>query len=250
MKKIIPLIILLLLFSFHIFSQEKKREDIILLKNGETYRGEIVLKTNDILMLKTHDEKRFQFPINEISKIEQKNNEQGTAQTTDSTINKCFAGIINLSGGISSAPGAFSSSPVMNISMAFGSRNAFGTKAFLGLGIGYESIFGVENSDLDYIPVFIQIHESLKSKNKWSPAFGAKTGYAFAVNSQYKGGPLIQISAGANYKLTETSGMFFGVFSQVRQINGTMTEQNKWGDFTSKGNGALYSAGLTASFIF
>jgi len=250
MKKNIAFFTLFFILSFHVFSQETNREDIIFLNNGETYKGEIVLRTNDFLMLKTRDGKRFQFPINEISKIEQKNKERGTAGTSDSTVTGNFAGIINLSGGVSSAPGAFSTSPVMNISMAFGTRNAFGTKAFLGLGIGYESIFGIENSNLGYIPVFIQIHKSLNNKKKLNPAFGAKTGYAFALNEIYKGGPLLQISGGTNYILTRTSGLFFGIFCQVRQINGSMTEQYKWGNFSAKGNGALYSAGLTASFIF
>ena len=60
----------MLFVSFSLHAQ-KANEDVIWLKNGEKYTGEIVLRNADIVMLKTADGKQFQFQVSEIEKITQ-----------------------------------------------------------------------------------------------------------------------------------------------------------------------------------
>ena len=77
-----------------------------------------------------------------------------------------------------------------------------------------------------------------------------KTGYDFALNKIYKGGPMAEISGGINQQLTGNTGLFFGLFAQVRQINGMVTETTPWGKFTGTNNAALYTLGLKAAYMF
>ena len=77
-----------------------------------------------------------------------------------------------------------------------------------------------------------------------------KTGYDFALNKVYKGGPMAEISGGTNQQITGNTGLFFGLFAQVRQINGAVTETTPWGKFTGTNNAALFTLGLKAAYLF
>ncbi len=249
MKRITIILSFCLLVSLSGFAQQTATQSVITLKTGERYRGEIVLRTDDIVMLKTGDGKRYQFQTAEIEKIRQETIREIQVDNDEHKIVKnLFGGIISLNGGVASASGAISISPSTNISLAMGSRNAFRTGAFLGLGIGLETIFA-KNNTFNYMPVFIQIHSHIPKISK-NLACGIKTGYDFALNKVYKGGPMAEITGGLNYPLTDASGLFFGLYGQIRQINGQVTETTPWGKFTGTNNAALYNLGLKASFLF
>lgn len=248
MNRIITFFILtFLLFSF-VAAQDTVRQDIIYLKNGEIYRGEIVLKTDEVLMLKTEDGRRYQFQLTEIEKIRQEYKLEKKNQR-DSLNQRGFGGILNLNGGAAWAPGAFNISPAGAVSVAIGTKSTFNSNAFLGIGAGYEAVFGIQKKEIGFLPLFIQLHTSL-NKNKLSPALGTKIGYAFSLNDLYKGGALAHISGGINYNISSSSAFFLGAFGQVRGIYGTVTEKNQWGEFTAQSNAPLYSFGVSASYIF
>ncbi len=246
MKRLIQLVALFLLLSISTFAQQAVTQSVITLKTGERYRGEIVMRTDEIVMLKTGDGKRYQFRVGEIEKIKQETlREIQVDANGNRTAGSHFAGIISVNGGAASAPGAVSLSPSAHLSLALGTRNAFHSNAFLGFGLGVETIFA-KNNTLNYLPVFIQI-QSDRSKQI---AGGIKTGYDFALNKIYKGGPMAEISGGVNQQLTGNTGLFFGLFAQVRQINGMVTETTPWGKFTGTNNAALYTLGLKAAYMF
>lgn len=234
--------------SLQVFSQQPAQEDVIYLKNGEKYNGEIVLKTDEIVMLKTHDGKRFQFQLSEIKEISKENVKM--EEVGENVPKGNFAGLLQVNGGISSIKGGISSSPSINASLAFGSKNAFHSSTFLGVGVGYETIFvAQENETLSFLPLFIQIKSILNDK-KLSPAVNLKTGYAFHLQNEYKGGLFIHISGGLNYKVTEGSDLYFGLFCQTQRTYGSITETFPQGTFTSKTNGLINSVGLTTAFTF
>ncbi|MBP1664569.1 MAG: hypothetical protein H6Q19_1709 [Bacteroidetes bacterium] len=246
MKQITIFLLFLLFLAMATFAQQTVVVSVITLKTGEKYRGEIVVRNDKILMLKTEDGKRYQFWINEIEKIKQ---EPATVSKSDNVqVEKqknMFGGMLSLDAGLCSAPGAIASSPVTNISVALGTHRTLGTNAFLGIGSGIETVF-TKNTVLSYMPLFIGIH------NDFGKVFacGLKTGYDFALNKLYKGGPMAEITGGIRYRLTDTAGMYFGLFGQIRQINGPVTEKTSWGDFTGINNDALYNLGLKASYTF
>ena len=251
MKRLLSFVVFCLFFCFLTYAQQTVNKSIIYLKNGEKYRGEIVLRTNDILMLKMEDDKRFQFQINEIATIKQENNIDIKHDDTVNAYKNNLSKIITLSGGAAIAPGALKLmplSPTIGVSFAFGSNNLFKSGSFLGLGIGYESIIS-NLSNISFIPVFLQIHSAFE-KTKRRMAFGLKAGYDFSINNSYKGGPMAEISEGMNYRYSSDVVFFVGLYEQIRQINGSVRENNQWGSFTSTSNTALYNIGLKASLIF
>ena len=69
--KQISFLIICLLFTLNAWCQLTALQDKITLKTGDVYVGEIVVKTDDLIMIKTKDGSKFQFQVSEISKIEE-----------------------------------------------------------------------------------------------------------------------------------------------------------------------------------
>ena len=140
--------------------------------------------------------------------------------------------------------------PTMNFTLAFGSRNAFGTNAFAGAGAGYLTLTGNESVKIQsFIPLFFQINMPLNN-TKISPAIGSKAGYLFSLNDEYKGGAFLNLSGGIIYKLTSITSLYFGLYAEALGISGTVIEDNELGEFTKQGNATVYSLGLKCSFLF
>ena len=225
--------------------------DVLTLKNGEVYRGEIVLRTDDIVMLKTADGKRYQFQIRDIEKFSKSEMNAEEKSGVNQLNQGNFAGILDINGGLAYAPAAdIRHAGAMGFSLAFGSRSALGTSAFLGVGAGYETVFGNDKkSDLSFMPVYIQTYIPLNEK-KIAPSFGSKISYKFALNDLYKGGLFFHVSDGINYRLTARSSLFFGLQAQTQRISGTVIEINELGEFYKQGNALLSGIGLNVAFMF
>lgn len=251
MKRILGFLIAMLFVSFSLHAQ-KANEDVIWLKNGEKYTGEIVLRNADIVMLKTADGKQFQFQVSEIEKITQQ--ERKAEKVAEKPDEKHTAGSLALmlqgGGGVSALTGGFGASFTPDVSLAFGTRNAFGKHIFLGAGVGYETVLvSASKSSYAFLPVFVQLQSDFGNA-VLKPALNVKTGYAFHLQDNYKGGLFLQISGGANYQITQKSSVYFGLFARLQRTNGSVTETLPQGDFTAKSNAVIRTFGLTTAFIF
>ncbi len=250
MNKFIRILFLLLISAGSLLAQESNMRDVVILKNGEKIHGEIVSVSDEILILITEDGKRFQFQLSEISSLEK----EVISQKNDTKPNHNqgnFAGIAELNGGITKASSTeIPASPTMALSLAFGSKNAFKSNVFLGLGVGYETILTKDKSQsMSFLPVFLQIHKTL-SENKIAPFVASNLGYAFKMNENYGGGAYFKLSGGVNFQITQKSAFNIGIFGKIQKISGTIIENNNLGEFVTEGNTKMFSTGLSAAFIF
>lgn len=247
------LIILLLIFPFVFAFSQEKLQDIVILKNGEKYKGEIVLKNDEILLLKTEDGKRFQFQMSDVEKTGRQMVKEDNKETLDANNfdRGNFSGLFQVGGGFFSAPNTIlKNGQKMNISLAFGSRKAFSTNAFVGAGAGFEGLFiSRVDSTVSFLPVFLQTKIPLNNK-KICPVIGSKIGYDFTLNDLYKGGILFDVSGGIHFKLSDTSSALVELFGNVHQVKGKVTEKNELGQFSKTGKAAVYSFGLNFSLMF
>ncbi|HHT21776.1 MAG TPA: hypothetical protein GXZ87_00470 [Bacteroidales bacterium] len=250
MNRFSRLLVILLVITNTAFAQESIVRDVILLKSGEKVQGKIISQTDKVLTLKTDDGKRFQFQLSEIVSIEQEETtRKPEVKPTQHQGN--FTGIIEINGGVASAKATpIPASPAMAVSLAFGSKNAFGSNGFLGLGVGYETSLAKNNSNkLTFLPVFILLQKTFTT-NKTAPFIASHVGYTFKLNENYGGGAYFKLSGGVNFQIAEKTAFNIGLFGKIQQISGTIIEQNHLGEFMGEGNTKLYSAGLSLSFIF
>lgn len=240
-----------MLFSFFSFApltaQEVKPKDVLHLKNGEVFKGMIMLKNDEVVILNTDDGKRYQFRLSEVEKLEQ---ETPKIQRERKESPSNFAALVELKGGISSVSiVSFQSTPMLSGSVTFGSKDAFGTNTFAGLGLGYETIFAKNDKTMSFLPIFVQIHKNLSSKSV-NPYVGMKLGYALCFDDAFEGGALVNLAWGLNFRLTGEKSFNLGLSGKVQSISGTIIERNELGEFTTQNATPMYTIGLNLGFIF
>lgn len=251
--KNLKIIILFLLFSGIISSQENAIQDKITLKTGEVYTGEILVLNSEIVMLKSSNGTRFQFQLSEVKKFEKTTK----ADVNDSTNfydhnsgNGNFAGFLEISGGVSSAKFSFGSSPNAQVSLTFGNKSVLGQQIFLGVGIGLNNTFLSDaNSTALFMPVFIKMQANL-SKGKTSPFAGLDTGYAFGMNDGFGGGTFAKITAGISHKISYKSSLSVGLFAGINSISGKLTETKNAVNYIYYGNTTMTTLGLKIGLVF
>lgn len=249
------ILILTMLLTLPLLGEEPAFLDKITLNTGEVYVGEIVVKTAEIVMIKAKSGARYQFQLTEVRQIEKTPVPGPTYnQTTDSLPNPQtegnFSGQVEVTGGVSNAKFAFTSSVNAQLSLTFGNKKAFGKELFLGLGIGYNHTFIESNStSLGLIPVFARVQSTL-SKNRTAPYIGMDAGYAFSTNPDYGGGTLIKISLGITHRLNYKIVLNAGVYGGLNSISGNLTETNDLGTFTYEGNTVMRNFGAKLGLLF
>ena len=138
--KIISLLVLNLFISFTLLSQETIRLNKVTLLSGEVLVGEILMKNQEIILIKTLSGSRFQFPVSEIKSIEQNDVKSGEIKTENDikvidAANLC--GIFEIIGGVSNAENKYQNAISNQLSLPFGTRKVRNKDIFIGGGIGY-----------------------------------------------------------------------------------------------------------------
>lgn len=235
--------------------QQPALHDKVTLKTGDVYVGEIVIKTNELIMIKTKDGSRFQFQASEISNMEkvasvQESNTQTPVVSVIKTSSDSFTGIIEFAGGISSAKNAFNSSTNTQVSLLFGNKSVLGKQLFFGAGIGYNNTLIETKSELvSFLPVFIRMQNTF-STNRTSPYIGMDAGYAFALNETYGGGLFAKLSAGISYKISYKTLISLGIYGGINSIAANQIETNDLGTFSYYGNTSMTNYGLKIGLQF
>lgn len=255
MKHYIFLFLCIFLTS-QLSAQESVSKDKITLLTGEIYIGDIYVKTDELVMIKTENGKRYQFMLSQVKRIEKtihtsNNLNANTVQSSvDDNSPGYFCGNIEISGGVSSAKYAFSSIPITEVSMIFGKNNISGKNLLFGLGASYQMLFiTVNNQPVIFIPAFIRLQKTFL-KSKTSPFIGLDAGYSFGLNSGYGGGPFIKIVAGIVRKINYKSDFYGAVFGGISSINTALTERNDLGTYQYPGNTDMTALGIKCGFHF
>lgn len=238
----------LLIFSFFAANAQESKTKITL-KTGAVFIGEVILKNDELIMLKDNTGARFQFSVSEIDKIEITSAEPTSTIKPENTAtsqnkNLCFQ--LELSTGNAWARKAFGSTSVNEAMLAFGNRKMAGNDFFVGFGVGY---FQIADANLSFTPLSLKI-QTYTSKNRTSPFVGFESGYAFSTSKNYSGGPFAKISLGINHRLNYKSAVYAGVSAGVYSINGQLTETTQNGNFTFVGTTTCNVLGLKVGFQF
>ncbi|MEI6555453.1 MAG: hypothetical protein WCL70_07690 [Paludibacter sp.] len=255
MKHFVFLFFCILLTS-QLVAQESVSKDKITLLTGEIYIGNIYAKTDELVMIKTENGKRYQFMLSQVKRIEKttltsKDSNKNTVKSSvDDTSPGYFCGNLEISGGISSAKNAFSSIPNTEVSMVFGKNNISGKNLFFGLGASYQMLFtSVNTQPVRFIPAFMRLQKTFL-KSKTSPFVGIDAGYSFGLSPGYGGGPFVKTFVGIVRKINYKSDFYADVFGGVSSINTALTETNDLGVFHYNGPTTMTTIGLRVGFHF
>jgi len=237
----------------------------ITLTTGEIYFGEILVENEQIIMIRTSDGSRYQFPINEVKSVEfavvanagkrfftsafttPKNLAPETTENDEKIIM-----LIDVHGGVSSARHAFSYALMAQGALVIGAKDVVFPNTFLGGGIGYSILFPNDYSEggtIDFLPVFARFQTFIGSG--WlTPYFEIDVGYGFSLNSDFGGGAMLKLSVGLAQKINPQSAFYFGVFAGLQNFSGKLTETNEFGTFNYHGNSTIQHLGAKIALKF
>jgi len=252
MKKII-FFIFFLSFFYQTFAQELIFHDKITLKSGAVYVGNIILKTNEMLMIETRDGKKIQFPLEEIIATdktsiptENKTNLQKQSPKNGGVI----YGNIELSAGLSNAYQAFTWCPSTEVSILFGKKNITEKNLLFAFGSGYILVFRSSTVEpIRFLPLFVRLQNTLY-KTRISPFIGLDAGYIFGLSNGYGGGLMAKFSAGLIQKLSYKSDLYLGLYTGISSIFTTISTTNELGTFSYPNQTEMTNLGLKIAVHF
>lgn len=249
--------LLLILYSavcIGLFSQSDTTLVKIVLKSGSVYIGQVLLKNEEVVMLKDQNGARFQFQPGEINSISNVTNQAtDTNSTTSGAIkpeSENFCSIIEAGLFTANARKCFNWQAASQVSISFGNKKALGKDLFLGLGVRYLFPLSMDASTMPtLIPVFFKtIITTGKKKN--APNLGIESGYAFSSNDNYKGGGFTTLSTGFTFCINEKTALYTSVFGAVYSIKGNLIDKTSTGSYSYFGTTSMNSAGFKVGLRF
>ncbi len=169
------------IFAGTLTAQETSTIDIIHMKNGSVFRGQITHYTQGgILKIKVNDKIELAFPDNQIKKIIQKEVNSDGIKEIKSRKQYAFRerGVYNLtSGSIAAGKQAWNSENIIDV--GFQNITGFKFNRFLGVGLGIGVDYYYGGSGQTVMPIFAEARGYLKEKNV-SPMYSLAAGYGIA----------------------------------------------------------------------
>ena len=247
------LVVLVLCWS-NAFSQNAE-VDKVLLRSGEAYFGEVLLRNDELVMIKTQDGARFQFPVSEIKSIEKVTVADALRHINSEKVNNAvgneqLSGMLEIAGAVGLAKNKFDAAPLGQISLSFGRRMLADKTLFIGIGTGIMSFIRPSGSEpFSFIPVFFRIKNNFRTQPN-SPFFLFDGGYSFAVGKEHSGGLYTRISAGIQRSFSAKTTVFVGGFSSYQAFSSQLIETVDSQPFSYYGNAVAMNFGINAGILF
>lgn len=243
-------------FIFNIAANEIY-PDKITLKTGEIYIGEILVQTEEIVLIKTLNGSRFQFPFSSVRSVEKEfikdagnNSADSLLKTIDLPLGQ-FCVMFDLSGGAGSGKNKYVWSPGSEVSMSLGIKKLFNQTLFAGLGLGYNFVSIASTSEmLSFIPVFVRLQSNNLKKYRTAPYLSLDAGYAFSTDSGYDGGTFAKFSTGIIHKISYKISVLGGFYARTQGFSGILTETANNFNVTYKGNSSISDFGVKVGIQF
>ena len=206
MKRILH-ILLLLVLSCPIFAE------VVTLRSGHVVRGEILLQNDEVVIIRTSNGMRHQYPASEVASIH--NNEVVVAESTTATPSIRPVNIaLQVHGGVLYVP-ELGVGGQFGTDFMIGSHAIRGNRMFLGGSIGYRAKV-IGSTTYSFIPLLAHIQMPL-TEQKHAPLLGMSVGYGFAANKHDQGGICISANLGGSYLINQQASLQYGIFAEWQQ---------------------------------
>lgn len=224
MKKV--LLILIGLLTLPLLSAE-----VIVMKSGKRYSGEIVFQNEEVVIIRDATGTRFQCPMQDVRSIggEPAEPTEMVTKIANSDIQipvKHVALSIEATGGAVTIPRE-QWGGLVSADFIIGSRRIANKSILLGGAVGYMGSF-FSDKTYSFIPIRfvarIPIMEAVHA-----PQVGFSIGYGIAAHKEYKGGLHAGIDVCYRYRMSEKSALLLGVnfLFQQASIAGSETIENE-----------------------
>ena len=192
------------------------RADIVMLNNGLSVRGKLVLQNDEVVIIQNAEGRRFQYPMSEVLSISSEETiveEDEKKESTSVVSDKHITILVELAGGGAFLPHSAAGGHV-GAELMLGSRYIGKRPVFLGGGIGIHSLMMGET--YTFLPLELAIKAPLLT-GIHSPFVGMQIGYGFALSKSCTGGIFAGIQVGYRYQLNRATALLLSLNMQFQQ---------------------------------
>lgn len=197
--------------------------EVVILNSGQSVRGEIVLQNEDVVIVRTVNGMRYQYPMTEVKEIKQEKTkqEQNNQDNALTTKRKAVSLRLQAAGGALYVPylgwGGYAGADLM-----IGANVLEGKRLFVGGAVGYRARI-VSEETYSFIPLQIGFSAILREQ-KHAPVVGINIGYGFSTNRKTQGGICAGADVGWHYAVNQTTGIIFSLNAEWQQAQTDVTQ--------------------------
>ncbi len=198
---------------------------VVTLKNGTVVRGEVLVNNEQVVIVKTVEGTRFQYPAAEVVSVSE-HEEEEEAEAVEGDDTKKMHGkktliLIDAGTGGTIIPhskgGAYAGGEVM-----IGSRYIGNKQIFVGGGLSIHAMITPEQT-YTFLPLQVAVKVPFL-EGKHSPYVGAGLGCGFALSKKYKHGIYTYAQVGYRYQMKGNAMLMAGIKAQFQQTRADVTE--------------------------
>ena len=251
----------ILLFVLCVFAVAFMHAETIYLRTGERVEGTILFQNEEVVIIRTAEGQRFQYPRADVELIGSKEEvqEEGVNELTSDgasevtpepeiKVTKKASILLELAGGpainSSEMGGGFS------VDLLVGSHHIGDRHVFIGGGVGYHGLF-LGSGKYNFLPIQAVFRMPL-IEHKHAPVFGLAIGYGIALSKSYTGGLYSALDLGYRYQINPKTAFAILIYSQFQHASVEVAETVE-GESTTYMNTKgcnLITPGLKLAFYF
>ena len=206
-RYILPLIAL--------FLSSQLMAEVVVLHSGQRIKGEIILQNEEVVIIRSNNGMRYQYPRNEVVSIHTEDTTERKSKNSSSNHSnpKSAALRVQAIGGALYVPYlGWGGSVGADLLVGAGVMNG---RVFIGGGIGYRAKI---ISELAYSFIPLQVYSSIVlSETRHAPLLGINLGYGFSTNRNTQGGICVGIDLGWHYTINAETGLTLGLNAEWQQ---------------------------------
>ena len=210
--------------------------ETIVLRTGARVKGTIVMQNEEVVIVKTEEGARFQYPRADVASIE---TSEVSVQQSDSVAedepeiqtSKKAAILLEVGGGGVCIPGE-KTGAMASVDFLVGSHHIGDKHIFIGGGVGYHGMFMGANK-YHFIPVQAALRMPILEQ-KHAPVIGASIGYGIALSKSYTGGLYAGLDLGYRYEINPKTAIGVVGFVQFQQAKVEVIDTVDGHEFANK----------------
>lgn len=222
--------------------------EVVTLRTGKIIVGELLLQNEDVVIIRTKNGTRYQYPANEILSIREettkKNKElQQGQKRAEQKVNLSF----QLSGGAVYVP-ELGWGGQLAADWMIGTKTIQNKRIFLGGALGYRAKW-VNDATYSFLPLQAVVAMPLIDAHH-APVLGVRLGYGFALNKHTKGGISAGIDVAWNYTINPRTDFQFGVYAEWQQAKTDVKQIINGIEYTNHIGSNFIAMGIKMAILF
>lgn len=199
--------------------------DKVVLQNGKTITGQVLIQNDEVVIIRDAAGMRFQFPASDValvSKEEVTNLDTLVAEAPVVSSSKKAAILLEVAGGGASLPKENAGGNLC-VDVLVGTFDLASRHIFVGGGLGYRGMFR-DGQTYSFLPLEVAVRVPFLT-NIHAPYVGASVGYGFSVNKAYKGGLSAGLDVGYRYQSSPQYAIGLAIFTSFQQSQMQVVER-------------------------